>query len=164
MKRIVALFLSLALLTGCMAVHAETVDLSALSFQELAALRDKIQCMMMEMDEWQEVTVPQGVYKVGEDIPAGTWLIKCSPSYTDSVYMESTEIVWGTELNETGTDIKYNGDKDSVEIFNPQNKHYEGGITEFVITLSEGMYLMIRPEWNSAVFTPYTGRPNLGFK
>ena len=56
MKKILALALALILI--CPAALAG-VDLTALSFDELAALRDQAQLEMMKRKEWQEVTVPR---------------------------------------------------------------------------------------------------------
>ena len=162
MKKALIVFLLIALCIPC--ACAEEINLDALSFQQLAALRDRIQLVMMQRDEWQEVTVPQGVYKVGEDIPAGTWMIKCCPDYPDNVWMRLTAIEWGTELDEKGTGFSWTGSKGSVLIHNPNSKTYDGGVTEYLITLEVGDYVIIDDTFNKAVFSPYTGKPDLGFK
>ncbi len=54
------------------------VDLSGMSYEELVVLKDRINLAMWECDEWQEVTVPEGVWTVGEDIPAGHWTIRAA--------------------------------------------------------------------------------------
>ena len=55
-------------------------DLSELSFQELLDLQSSVNQALWASDEWNEVTVPVGIYRVGEDIPAGRWTIKRSGS------------------------------------------------------------------------------------
>lgn len=162
MKRIICFALLLCLLVPV--ACAESIDLDSLSFQELAALRDRIQFVMMQRDEWQEVTVPHGVYKVGEDIPAGTWVVKCSSNYPKNAFMKKTYLTWGEHLNEAKTKIDYDGSSGYIEVYSADNQHYQGGPTELVITLKNGLYLVIDQDWNSAVFTPYTGKPDLGFK
>ena len=161
MKKVLAVLLLLVL---AIPATAESVDLDSLSFQELAALRDRIQLVMMQRDEWQEVAVPQGVYKIGEDIPAGTWVVKCNPNFTEDRHMEEAYLEWGKSLNETKTKIDYHDGIDTIYIHNPNSKYYEGGITEYILVLIDGYYLVIDPFWNSVIFAPYTGKPDLGFK
>ena len=162
MKKIICFALLLCLLVPV--ACAESIDLDSLSFQELAALRDRIQLVMMQRDEWQEVTVPQGVYKVGEDIPAGKWVVKCSPEYQDSFLMLKADFEWGEELYKDGQSIAWSGRYDCVSIYNPNNRHYNGGMTEYIFTVRKGDYIIVKTGYNSVVFAPYTGKPNLGFK
>lgn len=163
MKKLIALVLLLALLIP--ACFAEGIDLSALSFEELAALRDRIQLEMMARDEWQEVTVPAGLWEVGVDIPAGTWLVKCADEWRNNYSMRLCDISWGKgrPYNE-----KYGlwsaTAKGDVEIYNPNSSEYEGGTTEFIVTVEDGDFIFISPDHNQAVFMPYTGKQNLGFK
>lgn len=44
---------------------------TGMSLSELQAEITEILQAMWKTDEWQEVEVPAGVYKVGEEIPAG---------------------------------------------------------------------------------------------
>lgn len=162
MKKALIVFLLIALCIPC--ACAEEINLDALSFQQLAALRDRIQLVMMQRDEWQEVTVPQGVYKVGEDIPAGKWLIKCCPDYPDNVWMRLTSVEWGTELNDNKTGFSWTGRKGGALIYNPNAEKYDGGITEYIVTLKKGDFVIIDASCNKAVFIPYTGKPDLRFK
>lgn len=62
--------LAIALLLSTTVAIAD-VDISGLSYDELVALVNKAQMEMMKMDKWQEVVVPEGIYIIGEDIPAG---------------------------------------------------------------------------------------------
>ena len=50
-------------------------DVSSLSFSDLIKLQEEINLALWNSDEWQEVTVPAGLYQVGRDIPAGTWVV-----------------------------------------------------------------------------------------
>ena len=72
MKRFAALLLvAILMLAGSAA--ADPIDLSGLSFEQLVALRDQLNLAIWNSQEWKEVTVPAGVWKIGEDIPAGHW-------------------------------------------------------------------------------------------
>ena len=77
-------------------------DLSALTYNELVALKDQINLAMWNSQEWQEVEVPKGVYVIGEDIPVGKWTIKAA----DGI---SAFVCWGDVLDDAGTDLSYDG-------------------------------------------------------
>ena len=163
MKQLIAALLVLVLafpLAAC-----ADVDLSALSFEELALLRDRCLSEMMSRDEWQEVTVPQGCWEIGVQIPAGTWLIRCADLGRDSLLMAECEIRWGKGRPDASGYWDYKTEKGHVEIFNPNSEKYkEGKTTEFVITLEEGDFIYIHPQYNKAVFMPYVGSSSFGFK
>ena len=74
MKRFFACFLA-ALLLFSVSASADPPDLSGLSFAELISLRDQLNLAIWSSDEWQEVSVPIGIWEVGKDIPAGHWMI-----------------------------------------------------------------------------------------
>ena len=75
MKKIVALLLALLLCLGSFPAFA-AVDLSAYTQEELLALRDSINQELLKRGIEKEVTVPNGMYIVGVDIPAGTYTLK----------------------------------------------------------------------------------------
>lgn len=154
MKRIASLLLSLLLLVSVS--YAESINLASLSFDELAALRDQIMMEMMSRDEWQEVTVPAGTYQVGVHIPAGHWMIKP----TDGAYCYIT--IGGT-LEENEKNIKYRSSGYYyASIISENCRIYDPGDQSFVdLELKDDMYICI--EKSSAIFTPYTGQPDLGF-
>jgi hypothetical protein len=138
-------------------VNVAALDLSKLSFQELTDLKDRINLAIWNSREWQEVVVPEGVWQVGEDIPAGHWVI--------SALGANTVVRCGTKLDEAKKEVTY-GDfyfwkmihnPDAVVNFNPDND-----ASEFDIDLPEGCYVSI--ERGRVVFTPYAGKPSLGFK
>lgn len=72
MKKLLAL-LCVLILVPCMAL-AE-IDLSALSIDELIALKTQITSELLKREEIKEAKVPAGEYIVGEDIPAGKYTI-----------------------------------------------------------------------------------------
>lgn len=100
MKKLIAACLALLMVLSISFVFAESIDLSSLSFDELATLETRIIKAMMSKPEYKETKVPVGVYKVGEDIPAGKWTI--------SGIEYSGVITWGTGLDEYGVEIPYN--------------------------------------------------------
>ena len=132
-------------------------DLSTMSYDELVALKDQINLAIWQSDEWQEVEVPQGVWVVGEDIPAGKWTIRPQDKSWVSVH-------WGTKLNEAKTDIDYGGRLYESEVLCAQNfkGYYVGDATEVSWELEAGQYIVV--DDGIAVFTPYSGKPSLGFK
>ena len=157
MKRILSLMLCLLLLAPLI-VSAEEIDLSAYTFEELVQLRQRISQELITRPEWKEVTVPQGVWKVGEDIPAGHWMI----SAVEGGY---TGIIIGTALDQTGHEIDLN---DSEFYFgkvltSKRNDYFDplSDIDAIDLMLYEGTYVII--DLGPAVFSPYTGKPSLGF-
>lgn len=165
MKKIVAWLLALLLISAVPLALAEEIDLSRLSFAELAALRDRAQMEMMARDEWQEVIVPAGLWEVGVDIPAGSWVVKCADQWREGIGMHRCAISWGRgKPYDEGLGLWLNGGKGDVTLYNPNHKFYTGGTAEIVVTVTKGDYIYIDPDYNQAVFAPYTGKPNLGFK
>ncbi len=156
MKKLLTVILIMALAVPA-AAFADLPDISNLSYDELVQLKDSINLAMWNSQEWQEVTVPQGIWIVGEDIPAGTWTVKCA---TDSFSVVS----FGDTLNEMGTDIEYTQYYHYETITSPDSNIYEKDkdITEYTITVKDGDYIKI--EYSSVIFMPDTGKPSLGFK
>lgn len=64
MKKALSLFLAIMLLIVSIPAMAD-VDLTGMTYAELVALKDQINLAIWNSSEWQEVTVPQGVWKVG---------------------------------------------------------------------------------------------------
>lgn len=155
MKRIVAVFLLLLALP--FAAHAD-VDLSGMSFDELVALKDQINLAIWNSQEWQEVTVPQGLWVVGEDIPEGHWTVKP----VDGVY---SYVTYGGKLEENGKEVSY-GSKGyfSETIFSPDSRIYEEGKDKLEIDIDAKAGYYIEIESGDVIFSPYSGKPKLGFK
>lgn len=157
------LFLAL-ILVACLSTaslsYAETqFDLSNMTYDELVALKDQINIAIWNSDEWQEVEVPQGVWLVGEDIPVGHWTISNAGGYSTWIYL-------GTALDESGHDIDtlrsdfYFGES----VKNPHASYFNPATdrTSVDVDLKEGTYVIIGN--SNAIFTPYSGKPSLGFK
>ena len=140
-------------------------DLSGLSYDELVMLKDRINLAIWQSQDWQEVTVPQGVWEVGKDIPAGTWTVKCADVGRNSYMLKECHFSWGEYLSEDGQSVQWRGRYDWVTIYNPNNRDYKDGqLTEYTLTVKNGDYIIIGTAYNRAVFTPYVGKPSLGFK
>ena len=155
MKKLITICMTLALVLALAPAAFADVDLSGMTFDELVALKDQINLAIWSSQEWQEVEVPQGVWRVGEDIPAGKWTLRCNTDYY-------TDVDVGQKLNEAGTGIAY-PTKAAEMVYNPNYHLYKDGkITEWTIDLAAGDYVVI--DSAPAVFTPYAGKPSLGFK
>lgn len=154
MKRIISFFLCILTLFSMCAFSCADVDLSGMSFDELVALKDKINLAIWNSAEWQEVEVPQGVWEVGVDIPVGKWTIKATTG-------NKTMVSVGQELRDGGTDVRVKAYEVCVD---PANKRYEANsdVTEWTIDLVAGDYVHV--ELGTAVFSPYSGKQSLGFK
>ena len=162
MKKIAALVLVILVL--CPAALADPVDLKSLTFEELMQLRDQCQMEMMKRDDWQVVTVPQGLWEVGVHIPAGTWLLRCTDTGRDSYLLKECDIRWGTGRPGNDNYWSSKNEKGDIIIYNPENKNYKGQMTEYIITLEPGDFIYIHPQYNSVDFITYTGTPSFQFK
>lgn len=158
MKKLVAIVsLALALLMLPIMVGAEGFDLSGLSYEELVALKDQINLAMWESDEWQEVRVPQGVYQVGVDIPAGHWTIKPAEGKHGGVD-------WGGTLDESNLKVKFGSAFYYGYLCSPASDEFDPDLMQASIDydVKDGQYLVI--SGCTMIFTPYEGKPDLGFK
>ena len=157
MKKLITVILLLALVLPVVSL-ADLPDISNLTYDELVQLKDQINLAMWNCEEWQEVTVPVGVWVVGEDIPVAHWSISLSPNTS----AKWASIKYCDLLNEAGTDAGnqfYCNIYDYLNVAAPSNDRYPQVID---IDLKPGTYLIIGNA--SVVFTPYSGKPGLGFK
>ena len=138
--------------------HADLPDLSGLTYAELVQLRDQLNLAIWNSQEWQEVTVPIGVWTVGEDIPVGHWSISLSPSASG----KWASVKYCDRLNEAGTDAGnqfYCDIYAYLDVASADNDKYPQKID---LDLKPGTYIIIGH--GPVVFTPYSGKPDLGFK
>lgn len=155
MKKAICCVICFALLLSFNLAGFADVDLSGMSYEELVALKDQINLAIWNSDEWEEVLVPQGVWHVGEDIPVGHWTIsaadgvyatvKVGTGLTSAGKLDRTDIAYETIKSPTRSTYKENEDKSSIDL-----------------NLPDGAYVSI--EDGSVIFTPYQGKPALGFK
>ena len=107
MKRFLCILLICLMITPAL---AESIDLSALSFDELRSLQTQLNKELVSRPEWKEVTVPMGIWVVGSDIPAGAYSIISTDSSTFFA-------VWEKAVNDySGMGCIYN------EVINNKNK------------------------------------------
>lgn len=154
MKKLFSLFLTALLF--CSSAAADPVDLSGMSFDELVALRDQLNLAIWNSQEWQEVTVPAGIWIVGQDIPAGHWSIRVAAK-KDFFYVSCFDA-----LNE----IEQRPASGARLV---QQKIASPGYSAFGEINPESTDLILEDGWffkcnGSVIFTPYTGKPDLGFK
>lgn len=134
----------------------EFSGISDLTYHELVELKNQLNLAMWNSQEWQEVSVPMGTYKIGEDIPAGHWTI--TPGIDHGYFY-----VWYfEEPDEFGRPVKpltrYVYQDLATEDFHAFNEEY---IHSVDFDMKEGWYFYTE---HTVIFTPYTGKPDLGFK
>ena len=103
MKKLISLLLTLCILLVPVLSLADSIDLSGMSLADLVKLQEQVTMAMWKTEEWQEVTVPAGLYTVGVEIPAGKQTITATPNAS----MEQVEI--GSKLDDTGMGISWGG-------------------------------------------------------
>ena len=145
---------TLAALLAMPVAHA-TVDLSGMSFDELLALKEQVNAALWASDEWEEVTVPAGVYEIGRDIPAGHWTIRPVDGETARVY-------WGSELDESKTEIPTLSLYTYEQVTSPWDSYAKYNNIESVSwDLLDGSFIVAKD--SAVVFSPFAGL-DLGFK
>ena len=122
-------------------------DLSDFSYDELLQLRADVDAALWASDGWQEVTVPTGVYIVGEDIPAGKWSIEIGDPESE-YYTLCSVATYGTPDDY----YKSLGCVSSATL--------QPGIP-YTLNIIDGQLLKI--SGNRILFHPFTGA-SLGFK
>ena len=139
------LIVSLILALSIPVVASAQVDLSSMSYDELVDLSKEVGRAMMQHDDFESVRVPKGLWKVGDDIPAGTWLIKSAEG-------KLATVVYGSELDD---------EKNSMNMFMNTFQDLEDDETWRVFA-EEGNYFYIT--LNEVVFESNPGTSSLGFK
>lgn len=124
-------------------------DINSLSFDELVALVNEAQMLMMKTDQWKEVKVPEGTYQIGRDIPAGYWTITAADN-------SIVGIAWGTATNESGIGIDFKHCIGGTTLTGRRTNMYNEGVTyQISYNLEEGQFIDIM--YGGVVFTPYQG-------
>ena len=90
MKKLLALVLIIVCLTAT--ATAET-NLSKMTYETLLNLQRQLVIEIMSREEWKEVKVPSGHWRIGDDIPAGTYCIKAA---IHSCYLR----IWGKDYED----------------------------------------------------------------
>lgn len=155
MKKAVAISLLIAVAAMMNVSAFADVDLSGMSFDELVALKDQINLTIWNSEEWQEVEVPQGVWEVGADIPEGKWTIRA----TDG---NNAYVTVGTRLDESETEVDGLIGFESLKSETRRGYNESSDVSNWTIELKEGQYMKV--DFGNVIFTPYAGKPSLGFK
>ena len=141
MKRLSIVLIAAVLLLPA-AAFADLPDISDLSYDELIQLRDMVNSAILNSSENQKIELDPGLWAVGVDIPAGTWLV----TPVDNQYMN---LWYGDKLNDSGTSAGYGWD--SINGYNKTlstKKNRDGSWQDpekphFVkLTMCEGWYLL----------------------
>lgn len=154
MKRFFCLFL---VLVFCPLVSlADLPDLSSLSFVDLVLLREQINLAIWNSPEWQEVTVPPGVYEIGKDIPAGRWSIRpangCGPVYA----------IYASAAKDQGHDVDLFAGPYIMEcLCAPDAPDYSAEYkTSTDFDMESGWFVRLD---STMIFSPYSGKPDFSF-
>ena len=148
MKKLFALILALVLL--CSSAVAESDDpFAGLSFDEILALYKYVGQYLMQMPEFKQVTVPEGIYKIGVDIPSGDYEIYSLPdSQTSVYYFDKINTFGSTAADDAMTQWEVISDIDGL------------GCKSYHFHFVDGNYVRISSA--PAVFSTYTG-PKFSF-
>ena len=153
MKKLLIFFMLAALAFSSAAAEP---DLSSMSFDELVALRDQLNLAIWSSREWQEVTVPGGVWKIGEDIPAGHWTVRIADE-SGSMYISVFDAA-----DEMGLSPARGAYYNDLKVAGPKSPMYAGvGRDSVDFDLKDGWYIKFS---GATVFTPYAGKPDFGFR
>ena len=157
MKKLIAMLLIMALAIPSLSL-AGIPDISDLNYEELLQLKELINLAMWNSQEWQKVLVPKGVWEIGVDIPEGYWTMTPNGSHTgmylycdmlDSTKAKASDDCDVWDAYYVSTEKSGNKWKDSELLH---------GLS---LDMASGMYIIIPCD---TYFTPYAGKPDLGFK
>ena len=106
MKKILSAFVVFILILSISA-SVFAIDLSGMSYNELMDLRTQVNNALMNSGNLKEVKVPQGVYEIGKDIPAGKWYIKDENEdrYASIFTYESADMVSYSDYMQLNPDV-----------------------------------------------------------
>jgi len=134
MKKALLLFVCTALLFTSAIALAADVDLTSLPYDELVDLKIKIAAEVMSRPETKSVSVPPGVYEIGEHIPAGEYSLELDSDYAAATTSKSNDFSdYGSMIDILSVDEK--------------------GVGRIV--LKEGQFIQI--EYGSVLFVTFTG-------
>ena len=154
MKKLIALLLFIILAVPAIAL-ADLPDISGLNYKELVQLKEQINLAIWNSQEWQEVTVPEGTYKIGESIPAGHWTLRVAGHGCFYIY-------YFDKPDATGKKFGYGSQRINQQIASEDFHAFEQEYcTEYDIEMKDGWYIYLG---GKTIFTPYAGGPDLGFK
>lgn len=150
--------LSLSGIAGASTTSNLDIDLSQMSYDELVALKEAVDLAMWTCDKWQSVTVPQGAWEAGKDIPVGRWTITAEPECYVTISLGDTPIA-------TKTDVSIDGGYFDYFIIADENCKYfdqSSSNKSLIVDLTLGCYVVVSD--GNAIFTTYTGHAPFSFK
>ena len=156
MKRLITAILILALALPAVAL-ADLPDISGLSYEELLQLKEQINLAMWNSQKWQKVLVPKGVWEIGVDIPEGYWTMTPNGSHVGMyLYCDTLDSTKAKASDDCDIwDAYYVSTEKSGS--NWKDSEY---LHELSLDMEAGMYIIIPCD---TYFTPYAGKPDLGF-
>ena len=153
MKRLYALLLVFVLFFSASA-FADLPDISSLSYDELIELRDLIDTAILNTQEWQEVTVPAGIWEVGKDIPVGHWMVYPPDDDIGQVYY--------CEVVDYDRKLPDSAGKYHTIVLAGKKSGFANQTANYIdYDMKSGWFFINNV---TVTFTPYPGKPDLGFK
>ena len=155
MKKLFSVLLLIAVL--CASAAAEDVDFSGMSFDQLVALRERLNLAIWNSQDWQEVSVPAGTWEIGKDIPAGHWTIRVAAAELTVFYVYYFQVPGAT-----GMEPDYLYPFFLQQIASEDLNQYGHDLAVSVdLDMQDGWFFRCE---GTVVFTPFAGKPDLGFK
>lgn len=103
MKKLIAIFM-ICIMMFSVTCFASNIDLSNMNYEELLELKNEVNMALWNSNEWKEVEVPVGLYRGGDEIPAGTYFISYSSHGWTSVCVgknyENGDIIYPRTFSE----------------------------------------------------------------
>lgn len=151
MKKLIALILIGLTITSI--GFAEGIDIGSMTFEQLIELNERVIKEISTRPEWKEVTVPEGVYEIGVDIPSGYWTIQINEGYAS--------IEYGSTVNQSMTGIEWDGKLYNGTIVDKDDEYNSDTFNDSVsLQLDDGNWIAIQGK--PVVFTPHI-KQLLGF-
>lgn len=157
MKRLITLFLILTMIIPAAAL-ADLPDISGLSYEELVQLKDQINLAMWNSQEWQRVLVPKGIWEIGADIPEGHWTMTPNGSHVGMyVYVDAVDSTGAQPDPDCDVWDAYwvSTERLSKDVWKDSEM-----LHELSLNMAAGMFIVLPCD---TYFTPYAGKPDLGF-
>lgn len=149
MKRFFTLIIALVLVP--LVALADLPDISELDYDELIQLQEMINDRLLQIMKYENITLPVGYYIVGEDIPAGDWIIQYSPGEVGLIEYFLVADASGHSPADVVNDYFYDGvgDPDHELAFVYKK-------TQFKMTLKEGYHFNVN--YGSVILVPVAGK------
>ena len=153
MRKLIAVFLILIMILPAAAL-SDLPDISGLTFDELVELKNMINLAILNCDEWQEVKVSAGVWVVGEDIPAGHWTVR-------PLEGKMTQVYYCEKVLEVEKLPDHSGASHTIVIISESLPLGATHANSVDYNMQKGWYFICN---DPVIISPYTGKPDLGFK